>query len=142
MHRKTFTIAAVAALLAVPATAQAAPKDNAIQPSPAYFGKVEAGTHPTKTLTVTNRTSRNQYIRKFILAGAGGGKFTLTWRHATCRLGMNLQPKQSCTVVVRVVTTMPEYWETNLQINYGPRLLARPKRGQWNGFIFANVVAP
>lgn len=129
-------------LLALPAAAQALPKDNAIQPSPAYFGKVVAGTHPTKTLTVHNPTSRNQYLRKFILAGAGGGKFTLTWKHATCRLGMNLKADASCTVVVRVLATMPEYWETNLQINYGPRLLARPKRGQWNAFIFANVVQP
>lgn len=142
MPRKTIITLAAVALLAAPATASAAPKDNAIQPSPAYFGKVVAGTHPTKTLTLTNHTKRNQYIRKFILAGAGGGKFSLTWRTATCRVGLNLQPGGHCTIVVRVTTTMPEYWETNLQVNYGPRLLARPKRGQWNAFVFANVVAP
>jgi hypothetical protein len=142
MPRKTITIATIVAALATPVVAQAAPKDNAIQPSPAYFGKVAAGTHPTKTLTLTNHTKRNQYIRKFILAGAGGGKFSLTWRAATCRVGLNLQPGGHCTIVVRVATSFPEYWETNLQVNYGPRLLSRPKRGQWNAFVFANVVAP
>lgn len=137
---RTILIAATT-LIALPATAQALPKDNAIQPSPAYFGKVVAGTHPTKTLTVTNHTGRNQYIRKFILAGAGGGKFSLTFHNQTCHVGLNLRQDESCTVGVRVVTVMPEYWETNLQINYGPRLLARAKRGQWNGVVFANVVA-
>jgi len=138
---RTILIAA-AALLATAGTAHATPKDNAIQPSPAYFGKVTAGTHPTKTLTVTNHTGRSQHIRRFILAGAGGGKFTLTWRRATCRVDTLLPSGASCTVVVRVATEKPEYWETNLQINYGRSTQFRHgQRGQWNAFVFANVVA-
>ena len=143
MHRTiTALVVAVGLMVAAPAT-MASSQDNAIQPSPAYFGKVVAGTHPVKLLRVTNRTGRQERIRKFILAGAGGGKFSLTWKTATCRVNMLLKNKESCTVAVRVVTNVPEFWETNLQINYGRSTHYRHgRRGQWNGFVFANVVAP
>jgi hypothetical protein len=142
-------IIAAAALVAIalPATAARAsggcPDNscNATQPSPLYFGEVVAGTHPVKQITLTNHTDRNQYIRKFILAGAGGGKFTLSgWPMHTCHLGMNLRRGESCTLQVRVLTTFPAWWETNLQINAGPRIMSRPKRVVWNGVIFAHVV--
>lgn len=134
---------AAGALLAIAApAAQALPKDNAIQPSPIYFGVVKSGTHPTKTATVTNHTGHAQRIRKFILAGAGGGRFTLTSKRATCRLNLRLANGDSCTVVIRVATERVEFQETNLQINYG-RSLRYPhgQRGQWNAFVFAHVVA-
>lgn len=146
---KRIMIAAVAIVaIALPASAaQASGKNcpdkscNATQPSPLFFGEVKAGTHPVKQVTLTNHTGRNQYIRQFILAGAGGGKFSLSgWLSHTCHVGMNLRDGQSCTLQVRVVTSFPSWWETNLQINYGPRIQARAKRGIWNGVIFAHVV--
>ena len=128
-------------LLALPAAAQAAPTDNAIQPSPAYFGKVVSGTHPTMLLTVKNVTQRNQYLRSYSLAGAGGRKFTFGGKDRTCLVLTNLKPGESCQLRVRVATTKPEFWQTTLQIMYGPRLLGRKARGQFNSAIFAHVVA-
>jgi hypothetical protein len=133
-------VAALVALV-VPTAAQASPGDNALQPSPVYFGKVQAGTHPTVTVTVTNDTARNQYLRAIGLSGAGGGKFTYTWRRATCRVGMNLLAGESCTLVVRVAASLPEWYESHMLVNYGPRIHARPMRGNWNGAVYAHVVA-
>src|SRR5204862_361468 len=65
LHRIIIAIAAGAAI-AAPA-AQADPSDNAIQPSPVYFGKVTAGTHPTRTLTLKNVTGHKQVLRRFDL---------------------------------------------------------------------------
>jgi hypothetical protein len=142
MTRSMLTLGALVALLAAPAAAQAQPADNAIQPSPVFFGEVKAGDHPKKLLTLTNHTGRKQTLRKFILEGAGGGKFGLgVGDGATCRRWMNLKNGRSCTFYVRVVTDFPDWWETNIQINYGPRIMGLPKRGQWNAIVFAHVVA-
>jgi hypothetical protein len=134
------TIVAGAAVIAAPASA--APKDNAIQPSPVYFGQVQAGTHPHKDLVLKNVTGRRQVLRRFDLAGAGGRKFTLTWRHATCRVGTVLEAGQTCTLRVRVATERPEFWQTTLSVYYGrPPHFKRGTRGQFNTAVFAHVVA-
>ena len=114
---------------------------NALQPANVYFGQVVSGDHPTRSILVTNHTGRNQYIRGFILAGSGGNKFSNTWTTATCRVGMNLRNNESCTLTVRVVTTRVEFWQSVQSVVYGPRLLGRAPRGQWNGGVYANVVA-
>lgn len=144
---RPLTIAAAllaAAITAPTATANGCPDNtcNAIQPSPVYFGQVKAGDYPTKLLTLTNHTGRKQRIRRFILAGAGGGRFTLTWKRATCRIDMRLLQGESCTLVVRVTTERVDYQETNLQVNYGRSTAFRHgQRGQWNAVVFARVVA-
>lgn len=141
MTRTSLIVAAVVAAIAAGAPAANASPANALQPANVYFGKVQSGNHPTAAVTLKNVTGRNQYIRRFDLAGAGGGKFTLTWGAATCYAGLNLKPGDTCTVVVRVKTTRPEYWQTTLSVYYGPRIHARPARGQFNGSVYAHVVA-
>lgn len=132
-----------AAILAVPAVAQAAPSDNAIQPSSYRFGTVPAGTHPTKVLTLRNPTSRAQWIHRFDLTGAGGNKFRLSFgRGMTCHVGTKLSPGETCTFRVRVATERPEFWQAVESVYYGSHYLDRPARGQWNGAVFAHVVAP
>lgn len=141
MKRITTMLAAVMVAAAVAAPAAVASPANALQPANVYFGKVVAGNHPTQAITVKNVTSRNQYIRRFDLAGAGGGKFTLTWGAATCYAGLNLKRGDTCTIVVRVKTERPEFWQTTVSVYYGPRIMARPARGQFNGSVYAHVVA-
>ena len=136
---RTLIISALA-LLAFTGAAQGS-ANNALQPANVYFGEVVSGTHPTATITVTNHTGRNQYIRGFLLAGSGGNKFSNTWRHATCYAGLNLLNGESCTLVVRVVTERPEFWQSVQEVVYGPRILGRAPRGQWNGAVYAHVVA-
>lgn len=131
--------AAFAALLTA-GPAQASPA-NALQPANVYFGKVVSGTHPTRTITLRNPTGRQQIIRRFDLAGAGGRKFTLTWAHATCYAGLKLAAGDTCTLVVRVKTTRPEFWQTTLSVYYGRSLAFKHgTRGQFNGSVYARVV--
>ena len=138
-HR--MTLAALAAVaLALPASAQASPADNAIQPSPVYFGAVQSGQHPTKTLTVKNVLDHKVWIHSFGLAGAGGGKFTNTWAHATCTTGLGLRPGQTCTIVVRVKTTKPEFYTTVQEVSYGGPHIRHKRQGQFNVTIYAHVV--
>lgn len=125
----------------IPSAAQANP-NTALQPANVYFGKVQSGQHPTAIITLRNPTSRNQYIRRFSLAGAGGNKFRLTWGGVTCHTMLNLLPGDSCTLRVRVATERPEFWQTTLMVVYGPRIMARPARGQFNGSVYAHVIAP
>ncbi len=133
-------LGALAALLTA-GPAQASPA-NALQPANVYFGQVVSGQHPTKTITVRNPTGRNQVIRRFDLSGAGGRKFTLTWTHATCRAGMKLSPASTCTLVVRVATTKPEFWQTVVSVYYGRSpAFKHGTRGQFNGAVYAHVVA-
>ena len=123
--------------------AQAAAINNGIQPSPLHFGQVVAGTHPHKVVTVTNHTGRNQYIRAIGLSGAGGEKFTYSQVNApgTCHVGLNLRDGDSCILTVRVAASLPEWYESHMLLNYGPRIHARPLRGNWNGAVYAHVVA-
>lgn len=139
---KLSLLLAAVATLAVAAPASASNKDNAIQPSPVYFGKVDSGQHPKKMLSVKNVTGHNQTLRRFDLAGAGGNKFVLTWTHASCRLGTLLKPGESCSLVVRVKTERPEYWQTTLSVYYGrPLAFRHGTRGQFNTAVFAHVVS-
>lgn len=138
----TLTAIAAAAIAGTTGAAEAASTDNAIQPSPVYFGAVKSGTHPTKTLTVKNVTGHKQYLRRFDLAGAGGGKFTLTWRTATCYAGRALLPGKTCSLVVRVKTERVEFWQTTLSVYFGrPLHFKHGTRGQFNTAVFAHVVA-
>lgn len=137
---RTLIITVLALLVAFGGTAQASAA-NALQPANVYFGTVQAGDHPTATITVTNHTGRNQFIRGFMLAGSGGNKFSNTWASATCYTGLNLRNGESCTLVVRVVTDHPEFWQSVQEVIYGPRLAGRAPRGQWNGGVYAHVVA-
>lgn len=131
---------AATALLALPAAAQAS-EANALQPANVYFGQVKSGTHPTAIVTVKNVTKHRQWLRRFDLAGAGGRKFTLTWRDTTCGI-IRLNPGQTCTLRVRVATTKPEFWQTTLSVYYGlPSKYAHGTRGQFNGSVYAHVVA-
>lgn len=131
----------IAAVFALP-SAQAAAIHNGIQPSPLYFHEVQAGTHPHAQVTVTNRTGRNQYIRAIGLSGAGGEKFTYSHVNdpGACQVGLNLQDGDSCTLTVRVAASLPEWYESHMLVNYGPRIHARPLRGNWNGAVYAHVV--
>lgn len=140
MKRTTVLLAALVAALAIAPGASAAPKDNAIQPSPVYFGAVQSGQHPTKTLTVKNVTAKKVWIHSFGLAGAGGGKFTNTWRTATCTTGLGLRPGQTCTIVVRVKTTRPEFYTTVQEVSYGGPHIRHKRTGQFNVTIYAHVV--
>ena len=140
MKLKLITLAAIS-IAATASPAQASSRDNAIQPSPVYFGTVKSGDHPTKTLTLKNVTGHRQTIRRFDLDGAGGRKFTLTWTRATCYAGLRLAPKQTCTLVVRVATERPEFWQTTLSVYYGrPLAFKHGTRGQFNTAVFAHVV--
>lgn len=140
MTRSMLTGAALLLLL-IPASASASPA-NALQPANVYFGEVQSGQHPTHAITVKNVTGHNQTLRRFDLAGAGGRKFTLTWTHATCRVGTLLHPGESCSIVVRVATSKPEYWQSTVSVYYGrPLAFKRGTRGQFNGSVYAHVVA-
>lgn len=141
MFRSTRTAAIAIAALLVAAPAASATPANALQPANVYFGHVVSGDHPTRTITVRNPTGHTQYIRRFDLAGAGGRKFTLTWTRATCRVDMRLAPRDTCTIVVRVATTKPEFWQSVVSVYYGrPTHFLRGTRGQWNGAVYAHVV--
>lgn len=138
MIRPVLIAAAIGSLI-VPAAAQASPA-NALQPANVYFGQVKSGTHPTAVVTLKNVTKHRQWLRRFDLAGAGGRKFSLTWKHATCGI-IRLNPGQTCTLVVRVATTKPEYWQTTLSVYYGlPSKYPHGTRGQFNGSVYAHVV--
>lgn len=132
-------VAGAAMLVATPASASS--KDNAIQPSPVYFGTVVSGDHPTKVLTLKDVTNHRQTLRRFDLAGAGGRKFTLSWNAITCRVGMVLDPGETCTLRVRVATSRPEFWQTTLSVYYGrPLSFKHGTRGQFNTAVYAHIV--
>lgn len=140
MKRTTVLLAALVAALAVAPSAAADRTDNAIQPSPVYFGTVKSGQHPTKLLTLKNVTGHSQWLRRFDLAGAGGRKFTLSWRGTTCGI-IRLAPGATCTLRVRVATDRPEFWQTTLSVYYGlPSKYTHGTRGQFNTAVFAHVV--
>jgi len=140
-------IVALIACLCVAAVAQANP-NNGITPANVYFGKVVSGQHPTRMVTVRNPKSYGMSIlfRRYTVAGSGGTKFTLvghdsTGAEATCHLGIILKPGASCTLVYRVKTTKPEWWQSVVDVWYsatnGGAIL-----GQINGAVYAHVVAP
>lgn len=117
-------------------------QDNAIQPSPLHFGTIQQGEHPHKDVRVTNKTGRNQYLRSIGLSGAGGRKFAISHVNdpGHCVVGMNLRNGESCLLTIHVTATLPEWYESHILINYGPRLHSRPLRGNWNGAVFAHIV--
>lgn len=140
VKRTTIVAAVMVAAIAAPSAASASPA-NALQPANVYFGKVVSGDHPKATVTLKNVTGHQQYLRRFDLAGAGGRKFTLTWKHATCYAGKLLKAGQTCTLTVRVATERPEFWQTTLSVYYGrPLHFHRGTRGQFNGSVYAHIV--
>lgn len=141
MKRNLIVAAMLAVAVAAGAPAASASPANALQPANVYFGQVVSGDHPKATVTLENVTGHKQTLRRFDLAGAGGRKFTLTWNAATCRAGMVLQPRDTCTLTVRVATTKPEFWQTTLSVYYGrPLSFKHGTRGQFNGSVYAHVV--
>lgn len=139
-------ILAAALLLAIPATASANAR-NTLQPSNVYFGRVVSGEHPSRVVTVANHTGSAKVITRFLIAGAGGQKFTLV-RHkgsytSTCRLGMKLRNRASCTIIVHVKTTVPEFWQAVIDVFYRAPLSSgaiRGGSGVWNGSVYADVI--
>ena len=144
MHRSTILGAigvTIIASLCVAAVAQANP-NNALTPSNVYFGKVVSGQHPTKLVTVRNPTGEQVFIKKFLIAGAGGQKFTLVGtdskgHRSTCHVGNTIPAGGSCTIIERVKTTKPEYWQAVVSVWYS----ADSGSGQFNGAVYADVVA-
>jgi len=134
---------AMFAALGLAPTASANPR-NTLQPSNVYFGRVKSGTHPERVVTVANHTGSPQVIRRFLIAGAGGMKFTLVARKgatvATCHLGTLLADHASCTIIVRVKTATPEFWQSVIDVFYASSSTARVA-GQWNGGVYADVIA-
>lgn len=141
MRRLLSTIAVAAAVIAAPA-AQANPA-NTLQPSNVYFGRVVAGQHPERVVTLRNPNAHTMVLRRFLIAGAGGQKFTLVGRKgsigATCRIGLHLTAHTSCTLIYRVKTTKPEYWQAVVSVYY--TWLGHSTLRQANGAVYAHVVA-
>lgn len=131
---------AATSFIVAPAAALAQPADNAIQPYATHFGMVPSGTHPSHELTLRNPTDRTQWIHRFGLEGAGGRKFTLSFRGETCHIGTRLAPGKSCTFRVRVATSKPEWWQSVISVYYGSHYLARKARGQFNSSVYAHIV--
>lgn len=131
-----YLIVAMAALLVIAPTASASPS-NAMQPANVYFGQVKSGQHPERVVTVRNPTGSSVTITRFLIAGAGGKKFTLVGSdgttQASCHVGTTLRPGGSCTIIERVKTTAPEYWQAVVSVWYAG--------GQFNGGVYAHVVA-
>ena len=130
-----YLILAAALMLAAPAVASANPR-NTLQPANVYFGHVVSGQHPERVVTVANHTGSAQVIRRFLIAGSGGAKFTLVAKkgavRASCHIGMTLANKATCTIIVRVKTTVPEFWQSVIDVFY--------PGGVWNGGVYADVI--
>lgn len=143
IRRALIILITLGAMLVAAAAAHANPR-NTLQPSNVYFGRVKSGTHPERVVTVANHTGSPQVIRRFLIAGAGGMKFTLVARKgstvATCHIGTLLADHASCTIIVRVKTTTPEFWQSVIDVFYASSPTA-PVAGQWNGGVYADVVA-
>jgi len=144
MIRKVLIILIILGAMLAAATAAHANPRNTLQPSNVYFGRVKSGTHPERVVTVANHTGSPQVIRRFLIAGAGGMKFTLVARKgstvATCRVGTLLADHASCTIIVRVKTATPEFWQSVIDVFYASSSTARVA-GQWNGGVYADVIA-
>ncbi len=140
MNAKKILIPTAIAALAMTGTAQAKGTDPDNSFKNVYFGKVVAGTHPSRVETVRNPTGRVQWIHRFDLAGAGGNKFRLSFAGMTCHVGTRLAPGATCTFKVRVYTERPEFWQSVMSVYYGSRHLDRKARGQFNAEVFARVV--
>lgn len=142
MNHKKLVIATLVATLVAPTAAQANPR-NTLQPANVYFGQVKAGTHPERVIRVANHTGSAQAIHRFLIAGSGGAKFTLVAhdgaRTATCHVGTILVDGASCTIIVRVKTATPEYWQSVIMVTYGATATSA-WAGQWNGAVYAHVV--
>lgn len=135
----------IAGTMLVTAAAVRANPRNTLQPSNVYFGRVHAGQHPERVVTVANHTGSPKVITRFLIAGSGGGKFTLVrsglGTTATCRLGMRLRSRATCTIIVRVKTTVPEFWQAVIDVFYrAPLGSVMGSRGVWNGAVYADVV--
>lgn len=143
------TLLVTLVMLAAAGIARANPR-NTLQPANVYFGHVPRGDHPSRVVTVANHTGISERITRFLVSGAGGEKFTLV-RHkgsytSTCRLGMILRNGDTCTIIVRVKTTRPEYWQSVIDVFYDPvsslssASASVPVGGVWNGAVYADVV--
>jgi hypothetical protein len=126
---QTRTIAITVALLAtaVLATAAVASTKNAIQPGQTYFNTVVSGHHPTRTLVLRNGTGKTQTLGAIHIRGGHGHAFNV--QGGSCIRDTGTGPPQTisqltagatCTIVVRVKTSVEGWWRTVLSVDHGP----------------------
>ena len=116
---QTKTIAIMAALLATAVLATAASTKNAIQPGQTYFNTVVSGQHPERTLVLRNGTGKTQMLGAIHIRGGHGHAFNV--QGGSCIQDTATGPPQTisqlaagatCTIVVRVKTTVEGWWRT------------------------------
>jgi len=124
--KRATTIASIIATLTVLIVAAAAHANvqNSLQPAHVYFGRVPAGQHPNRLVTLHNGTGRQETIGRIGIAGAGGYVFTMVGRSALltaspyprCVVGMTLAPGARCVIDVRVHTLRAGWWRSVLSV--------------------------
>jgi hypothetical protein len=132
MHRKSTLAAVVIAALALAGTASANVA-NSIQPAHVYFGTVQSGDHPVKTVTLKNRSGHTWKLTKFSIAGSGGYVFTLVKMDGTtCLLGETIKTGVSCRLAIRLHTVRNGWWRSVLRVVY-------TQDGQSNSAFFGSA---
>ena len=126
---QTKTIAIMAALLAtaVLATTAIASTKNASQPGKTYFNTAVSGQHPERTLVLRNGTGKTQMLGAIHIRGGHGHAFNV--QGGSCIQDTATGPPQTisqleagatCTIVVRVKTTVEGWWRTVISVDHGP----------------------
>ncbi len=141
MTRTLAVALAVLATLALAAVAGASTK-NAIQPGKTYFRTVLSGHHPTRTLVLHNGTGTSQPLDEMDIRGGHGHAFNVAGgtclRHPTDGAApvpiARLAAGARCTIVVRVKTTVPGWWRSDLAVGHGTS-------SPWTAGLEAHVVA-
>ncbi len=140
MQRRTIAIAVALFATAVLATAALASTKNAIQPGKTYFNTVVSGQHPTRTLVLRNGTGKTQMLGAIHIRGGHGHAFNV--QGGSCIQETGAGPPQTisqlaagatCTIVVRVKTTVEGWWRTVISVDHGPP-------APWTASLSAHVV--
>lgn len=117
-HKKGLVAVAAVMLACLAIAASAfANGNNSLQPAHVYFGAVQSGQHPVKTLTLRNRSGHTWKIDRFAIAGAGGGVFTIVGQDG-CAVGLTLKTGESCRFGVRVKATRLGWFRSVVRVCY------------------------